>query len=183
MPPACHSSTRQALMRLSSMQRSSLKQQREKGNASQWRHQQRAPALWTQVPDAGRSGHWRARAPRGLWVKPAAPLLSAHHTPHTGTLLCLPCFSCLEVHLVLAHLEGVPPSWQAADFEMSNCPFPAAVSSRTGPSFSVVPTSKSNGSSHAQFFFFKSSFHQHKTKHPFFREGKLYVYHFRYVFN
>lgn len=92
MPPACHSSTRQALMRLSSMQRSSLKQQREKGNASQWRHQQRAPALWTQVPDAGRSGHWRARAPRGLWVKPAAPLLSAHRTPHTGDATMLTLF-------------------------------------------------------------------------------------------
>lgn len=65
-----------------------------------------------------------------------------------GPLLNLPYSSCLEAHLALAHLEGVPPSWQAADFEMSNCPFPVVVSSMTDPSFSVVPTSKRNSSSH-----------------------------------
>lgn len=56
-------------------------------------------------------------------------------------LFDLPCFSCLGVHLEPIHLEVVLPSWQAADFEMSNCPFPAVVFSVIDPSFSVVPTS------------------------------------------
>jgi len=68
-------------------------------------------------------------------------------------ILHFSCFSCLGVHLEPIHLEVVLPSWQAADFEMSNCPFPAVVFSMIDPSFSVVPLKQQNSPVHPQHLF------------------------------